>query len=85
MAYVVSGQPSKAIGDYTEALRLDPHDGDPHWGRGVAYEQLGNRKKAVADFAEAMRSQVPAATATVGGLTVGLPDSAGAVFRQPQA
>ena len=85
MAYVVSGQPSKAIGDYTEALRLDPHDGDPHWGRGVAYEQLGNRKKAVADFAEAMRRRSPRQPRPSADLPSAFPTPPEPSSRRPQA
>ena len=44
---------SKAIADYTEAIRIDPDDALTYDARGIAYEELGDKVKAEADFVKA--------------------------------
>jgi tetratricopeptide (TPR) repeat protein len=51
--YGATGEPVKAIDDFTEAIRLDPKDEESHSGRGWCYAQTGEHAKAVADFNDA--------------------------------
>jgi tetratricopeptide (TPR) repeat protein len=44
----------KAIGDQTEALRLNPKLADAHAGRGFAHLRKGEMEKAIADLTEAI-------------------------------
>lgn len=45
----------KAIGDFTEAIRLDPNNTLAYFNRGLAYDNTGNYQKAVSDYTEAIR------------------------------
>ena len=55
VAYQDKGEHDKAIGDYTEALRLEPKLTDAYYNRGIAYRKKGKHDKAIADFTEAIR------------------------------
>ena len=44
----------KAIGDFTEAIRLDPNYTLAYFNRGLAYDYRGNYDKAVSDYNEAI-------------------------------
>ena len=44
-----------AIGDFTEALRLNPALADAYGGRGYAWQWKGKTDKAIADLTEAIR------------------------------
>jgi tetratricopeptide (TPR) repeat protein len=45
----------RAVADYTEAIRLDPNDGQAYWGRALAYDERGDRDSAIADNTVAIR------------------------------
>ena len=45
----------KAIGDFTEAIRLDRNYTLAYFNRGLAYDYRGNYDKAVSDYNEAIR------------------------------
>jgi tetratricopeptide (TPR) repeat protein len=45
----------KALADYTEAIRLNPHDASAFFGRGSAYYNREDKKSAMADYTEAIR------------------------------
>ena len=45
---------TQAIGDYGRIIRLDPHDAQGHYRRGLAYEQDGQLDKAIADYKTAL-------------------------------
>jgi tetratricopeptide (TPR) repeat protein len=45
----------KAIGDFTEVIRLDPNNTLAYVDRGLAYDNTGNYEKAVSDYTEAIR------------------------------
>ena len=47
------GDFAKAIADYSEAVRLDPKYALAYNGRGLAYSQQGETRKADEDFARA--------------------------------
>jgi tetratricopeptide (TPR) repeat protein len=52
-AYANLNQLQKAIGDYTEAIRLDPDFAIAYQGRGKAYRAIGNLRAANADLKKA--------------------------------
>ena len=37
-AYDAQGEHERAIQDYDEAIRLDPHDAEAYYSRGMAYD-----------------------------------------------
>ncbi len=43
----------KAIADFTEAVRLDPKNAGAYYGRGRAYDTLGQKAKSEADLTKA--------------------------------
>jgi Tfp pilus assembly protein PilF len=45
----------KAIGDFTEAIRLDPYDPHFYFTRGLAYERNDNLDKAFLDYEKAIQ------------------------------
>jgi predicted Zn-dependent protease len=45
----------RAIGDFDEAIRLDPNDAKAYANRGIAYGCKGDYDRAIADFEEAIR------------------------------
>ena len=45
----------KAIGDFTEVIRLDPNNTLAYFDRGLAYDNTGDYEKAVSDYTEAIR------------------------------
>ena len=49
------GRFEEAIGEYDEAIRLDPQDADAYNNRGVSYENLGQFQRAIQDHDEAIR------------------------------
>ena len=49
------GQPSRAIQDYDEAIRLNPQDASSYAGRGNLYQGIGQYERAVQDHDEAIR------------------------------
>ncbi len=53
--YGRNGDPDEAIADFTEALRLDPKNGQAYCGRGHTWAAKGDYGKAVADLTEAQR------------------------------
>ena len=50
---ICKGQYDKAIGDYDQAIRLDPKSGPAYAGRGFAWCGKGDWAKAIKDFDEA--------------------------------
>lgn len=50
-----SGNYNDAIGAYCKAIELDPVNAAAYYSRGMAYEALGNDKKAVDDLKAASR------------------------------
>jgi tetratricopeptide (TPR) repeat protein len=46
---------SKAIADFTEAIRLDPENDDGYFHRGMTYHAQDEYAKAIADYTEAIR------------------------------
>ena len=52
LAYAYDGN-EQAIQYYDEAIRLDPNYAKAYYGRGLAYEEIGEEAKAAADFAKA--------------------------------
>ncbi len=59
--YIVADAPRLALGDFQEAIRLDPSSGDAHNGRGLARLRLGEHRKAVADAEKAVSLGAPTA------------------------
>ena len=55
IAYVIRGEPDKAIADFTEVIRFSPQDAATYGNRGTAYARKGELDKAIADFTEAAR------------------------------
>jgi tetratricopeptide (TPR) repeat protein len=49
------GEYDHAIGDYNEAIRLDPNSAPAYYNRGAAWGQKQEYDKALADFDEAIR------------------------------
>jgi tetratricopeptide (TPR) repeat protein len=45
----------QAIGDFTEALRLNPALAEAYAGRGLAYQRKGDLEKAIVDLGEAIK------------------------------
>ena len=54
-AWSDQGQYDKAIQDFDQAIRLDPHYPDAFNNRGIARGGKGEREKAIQDFDEAIR------------------------------
>jgi tetratricopeptide (TPR) repeat protein len=54
-AYLYNYNYDLAIGDYTEALRLDQRNAEAHYGRGLAYHCKGEPWQSDADFMEVSR------------------------------
>ena len=52
-AYYNQEEYEKAIVDYSKSIELDPTDAGVYSLRGLAYELLGDEKKAAADSAKA--------------------------------
>ena len=52
-AYALSGEMGRAIGDWDEAIRLNPSLADAYNNRATAYYQKGEFKKALADYQQA--------------------------------
>jgi len=46
---------NQAIGDFTQAIRLDPHGARAYDGRGRAHLSIGDHGRAIADFTQAIR------------------------------
>jgi tetratricopeptide (TPR) repeat protein len=53
-AYSLKGDPTRAIADYDEALKLEPERAMAFNNRGVAWRDKGDKKKALADFKAAI-------------------------------
>ncbi len=45
----------KAISLFSQAIRLDPENGEIYYGRGMVYDRARNFDKAIADYSEAIR------------------------------
>jgi tetratricopeptide (TPR) repeat protein len=56
-AYGVQGQFDLAIGDFNQALRLEPNYPAAHQSRGCAFLVIGKYSQAIADFDELLRSE----------------------------
>jgi tetratricopeptide (TPR) repeat protein len=54
-SFAANGEHDKAIGDFTEAIRLSPDDSVAYRGRGYSYATKGDYDKAVADYTETIR------------------------------
>ena len=54
-AYLATRQFENAIGDYTQAIRLDPTLGNAYKPRGDAYLRTGDREMAEVDFDRAKK------------------------------
>ena len=55
--HIAQGRYNEAITDFSEALRLNPNNGDAHNDLGCALQQLGERDKALEHFRTAIRLQ----------------------------
>ena len=59
IAYAEKGDLDRAIGDFSEALRLEPEDAQAYYNRGIMYSDKGDdvrySDRAIADFTEALR------------------------------
>ena len=55
LAWADSGEYDKAIADYNDAIRFNPHLVDAYHSRGVAWVKKGEYDKAIADFNLAIR------------------------------
>ena len=55
LAWANSGEYDKAIADYNDAIRFNPHLVDVYHGRGVAWVKKGGYDKAISDFNTAIR------------------------------
>jgi len=53
--YEAAGDKDAAIGDYTEAIKLDPSDPDVFNNRGQAYDSKGEPDLAIADYSQSIR------------------------------
>jgi tetratricopeptide (TPR) repeat protein/TolB-like protein len=66
-AYLISGQPEKALDTYSRALEVDPTFHASHWGRAVAYGMLGRYDEALEELSKQRailaRSGLPATIA----------------------
>jgi tetratricopeptide (TPR) repeat protein len=50
-----SGDPDRAIADYSDAIRLDPEDAIAYSNRGDVYRSIHDCDRALADYNEAIR------------------------------
>ncbi|MFC2060178.1 tetratricopeptide repeat protein [Chloroflexota bacterium] len=50
IAYTVEGEYTKAVADFSEAIRLDPDCARVYYNRGITYQLIGEKAKAVVDF-----------------------------------
>jgi len=55
LAWANRGEYDKAIADYDDAIRFNPHLADAYHSRGVAWVKKGEYDKAIADFDQAIR------------------------------
>jgi tetratricopeptide (TPR) repeat protein len=55
IAYATQGNLTKAIEEYTEALRINPNEADVHKNLGLAYEAQGKHAEAMKHFGESLR------------------------------
>ena len=55
LAYEALGEPTSALSDYSEAIRLRPGDAASYTNRANAYVALGELGRALADYAESLR------------------------------
>jgi len=55
MIWRETGEDDIAIGDYSEAIRLDPNYGSSYANRGFAWSAKGEYDKAISDYSEAIR------------------------------
>ena len=55
LAFLNKKQYDEAIGDFSEAIRVDPTYTLAYFNRGLAYDNKGNYDKAVSDYTEAIR------------------------------
>jgi tetratricopeptide (TPR) repeat protein len=55
LSYQRLGDREAAIGDYSEAIRVNPQYAEAFQSRGLAYAELGDKKTAVKDLREAAR------------------------------
>ena len=51
------GRHGAAIGDYDQAIRLQPESAEPYYNRGAAKERLGQFEEAIADYDQAILVQ----------------------------
>lgn len=49
-AYFAQGDKQRALDDYTEALKLAPHNADVHYDRGIFYAAQSDEDSALRDF-----------------------------------
>lgn len=54
IAYCTLGKWDQAVAHFTEAISIDPQDGEAHYRRGAAYNHLGNHDRAIEDCTEAI-------------------------------
>ena len=55
MGYARHAQHDRAIADFDEAIKLNPHRADYFWWRGHVYAAKGQYDRAIADYDEAIR------------------------------
>jgi lipoprotein NlpI len=66
VAYLDKGDDDRAIGDYSEAIRIDPEDANAFTHRGAAYRARGDLDLASADYNAAIRIDPKSGKALVG-------------------
>jgi tetratricopeptide (TPR) repeat protein len=54
-AYRARGEPKRAVEDYDQAVKLNPHDADVFFRRGIAHGTLGDADRAMGDFDQAIK------------------------------
>ena len=53
--YLESGEYSRALPYFTDAIALDPRDAVAYYNRGLAYHELGQYEKAIENYSETIR------------------------------
>lgn len=54
-AYDDSGDPERALADYTSAIGIDANNNDAFFNRGITYRRKKEYQRSIADFEQALR------------------------------
>ena len=63
LLWVHGQQSTEAIGDFDEAIRLNPGMAQAFWQRGASYARKGDHARAIAEYDEAIRQDPEVARA----------------------